>query len=255
VKQNSKRVLAVFAHPDDETYGPGGTLAKLAAEGADVHLITLTRGESATMGESPLYGPELLADIRVKELECACRALGITNHETFGFPDKALEGVPREELAVPIVEALDGFHPHLVITFHPEGISGHTDHRTVSGIVTDLIRATYQAGGSPDTGPSEPDPPLNPRLAYYVVPDSVGAKVKWRRLFTVPDDLVTHVLEVRDYFAAKIAAAECHKTQRYMLERLSGISGGLSEMWRYEYFIVDGHPRPGPPESELYHVG
>jgi LmbE family N-acetylglucosaminyl deacetylase len=252
VKKDSMRVLAVFAHPDDETYGPGGTLAKLAAEGAEVRLITLTRGESATMGDSPLYSPELLADVRTKELDCACRALGISSHKIFGFPDRALKSVPSGELAAPITETLDRFKPHLVITFDPEGISGHKDHRTVSRIVTDLVRASCKAAGSQASGPGAPP---NPRLVYYVIPKSIGAMVKWRHLFTVPDDKVTHVLEVGKYFEAKCAAAECHKTQRYMIERLNGVPGGLREMWRREYLVVDGEPRREPPEIELYHDG
>jgi LmbE family N-acetylglucosaminyl deacetylase len=246
--KSQTRVLAVFAHPDDETYGPGGTLAKLAAEGAQVRLITLTRGESATMGDSPRYSPELLADTRERELNCAVRALGISEHKNFVFPDKALERVPREELASPIKEALEDFRPHLVVTFHPEGISGHNDHRTVSRLLTDLLTAASEDGAR------RRETPL-PRLAYYCVPHSVGAKVQWRRLFTVADEAVTHVLDVGDYFEAKFTAAECHKTQRYMLERLSGVPGGIREMWRYEYFIVEGESRDGTPRTDLLRSG
>lgn len=286
---NQARVLAVFAHPDDETYGPGGTLAKLASEGADVRLITLTRGESATMGDSPLYSPETLADVRERELECACRELGINEHDVFRFPDRGLAGVPHDELADPIADALDFFRPHLVITFHLDGISGHEDHRTVSRIVTDLVRmrcerderrvtggpaggvTTGGSGGAAAAGshcqsdnsdprarssnfPERGDSPA-PGLAYYVIPESVGARIAWRRIFTVPDDSVTHALEVGAFLDTKTAAAKCHKTQRYMLERLSGAPGGLVGMWKYEYFIVRGHRRGGPPEPRFYHDG
>jgi LmbE family N-acetylglucosaminyl deacetylase len=243
-----RRVLAVFAHPDDETYGPGGTLARLSDEGAEVRLITLTRGESATMGDSPRYSPELLADVRERELECACRALGIAEHETFGFPDRALEKVPRGELAAPVSRALEDFRPHLAITFHREGISGHMDHRIVSGLLSELISAGAEEAAGPEAHPE-------PRLAYYSVPDSLGIKVEWRSLFTVPDGMVTHALDVSAYFEAKTAAAECHKTQRYMLERLSAVQGGLREMWAREYFIVEGDIRRGAPRPELWSAG
>jgi LmbE family N-acetylglucosaminyl deacetylase len=238
------RVLAVFAHPDDETYGPGGTLAKLAAEGAEVRLITLTRGESATMGDSPRYSPELLAEVRTRELECACRALGIAGHRTFDFPDKGLERVPREELAAPIAAALEEFRPHLAITFHPDGISGHNDHRTVSRLLSEL------AGRASKDVP-EGNLPFVTKLAYYSIPDSLGARVDWRRLFTVPDDTITHALDVAEQFEVKCSAAECHKTQRYMIERLTGVQGGLRSMWRYEYFVVEGEDSHGPPKSNL----
>ena len=238
------RVLAVFAHPDDETYGPGATLARLSAEGAAVHLITLTRGESATMGDSPLFSPGFLAEIREKELECACLALGISHHEIFGFPDKGLVDVPQDELAAPVLRALERFSPHLVITFHQEGVSGHQDHRTVSTMVKKALAAD---GGGPPRRPEG-----GARLAYYVVPESIASKVKWRQLNAVPDKEVTHAIETEGYQAAKAMAAECHKTQRYIFERLSAFPGGIGEIWKRECFIVQGEkpgkaPRPRLP--------
>lgn len=237
------RVLAVFAHPDDETYGPGGTLARLSAEGSDVRLITLTRGESASMGASQLYSPELLAEVRERELACACRALGISHYETFSFPDKALETVPHGELAAPVIRALQEFHPHLVITFEPEGISGHEDHRVVSKTLKralDEIRPGR--GGGPEHGT---------RLAYYVVPESAAARIVWRRILSVPDEKVTHAIEIGPFLEAKAKAAQCHKTQLYMYERLCGCPGGIQEIWRHEYFVVEGERPVGKPKSEL----
>ncbi len=237
------QVLAVFAHPDDETYGPGGTLARLSAEGAQVRLITLTCGESATMGDSPLYSPEFLAETRAKELECACRALGILRHETLGFPDRGLPGVPEGELAAPVIRALRESRPGIVITFHPEGISGHEDHKTASRIVK---RALAEIGWEPGAAAAK-----EIKLAYYVLPESIATKMKYRRLYSVPDAEVTHAVEVGPYIEAKLRAAECHKTQRYMLERLFEFPGGIEEIWRYEYFLVDGE-RPGmKPRPDL----
>lgn len=230
------RVLAVFAHPDDETYGPGATLARLSAEGSEVRLITLTRGESASLGASHLYSPDLLAEVRERELGCACRALGISHYETFSFPDKALETVPYGELAAPVIKALEEFRPHLVITFEPEGISGHQDHRVVSKTLKralDEIRP--RRGGGPEHGT---------RLAYYVVPESAAARIEWRRILSVPDEKVTHAIEIGPFLEAKAKAAQCHKTQLYMYERLCGCPGGIEEIWRNEYFIVEGE-KPG----------
>lgn len=238
---NPGRVLAVFAHPDDETYGPGATLARLSAEGAEVRLIILTRGENASKGDSPLYSPELLAEVREKELDGACRALSIAHYEQFAFPDRGLAGVPEDELAAPIFKAIDEFQPHLVITFHPAGISGHQDHRTVSKIVKKILESMAGAGARARF----------PRLAYYVVPRSVAAKIEWRRLNAVPDEEVTHAVRTGGYIDAKTRAAECHKTQRYIYKRLSEFPGGIEQIWRYEFFVLHGEKPKGAPGPRL----
>jgi LmbE family N-acetylglucosaminyl deacetylase len=293
------RVLAVFAHPDDESYGPGATLARLVAEGSEVRLITLTRGESASMGDSPLYSPEFLAEARVMELENACRALGLSGHRLFSFPDKALETVPLEKLAEPVIEELKEFEPHLVIAFHPSGISGHPDHQCATKAAErgiEVMRSPTQKGPerptsdeaqSPrnDTGKLPVDQPANkpgnkavrrtndvarlqpanrdaeprspreefthPRLAYYTWPESVAAKITWRTVHAVPDKEVTHAIQIGEYLESKIAACECHKTQRYLLERLSEFPGGIGALWTHEYFIVDGDSCEGPPRTSL----
>jgi LmbE family N-acetylglucosaminyl deacetylase len=232
------RVLAVFAHPDDESYGPGATLARLAAEGSEVRLITYTRGEAASMGDSPLYSPAFLADTREKELDAACEALGISSHEKLAFPDKGLAGLPEADLLPPALHTMEEFRPHLVMTFHPGGISGHPDHKTISSIARKAIDTLYAGGGGP-------------RLAYYAVPDSVGVKVKWRRLVTTPDDQMTHAVEAGEYLEVKKSAGECHKTQRYLMERLSEFPGGLESVWDFEYFVVDGFSPQGKPLPQL----
>lgn len=72
-----RRMLAAFAHPDDETFRPGGTLALLARHGVHVQVLTATRGESGSRGEPPLCRPEELPAVRAQKLRCACAALGI----------------------------------------------------------------------------------------------------------------------------------------------------------------------------------
>ncbi len=241
------KVLAVFAHPDDETYGPGATLARLSAEGSRVRLVTFTRGESATMGDSVLFSPAALAKVREKELDCACRALGIAGHELLAFPDGRLAELAESELAAPIAKALGDFAPSLVMTFHPEGISGHGDHKAVSKAVKSAIASW--------TGTAEGDLRRSPALAYYVVPESVAAKIGWRRLHAPPDREVTHAVETGPYLRAKIEAVQCHRTQRYMFERLNECEGGIKEIWSRECFIVEGERRGGRPRPALPVIG
>jgi LmbE family N-acetylglucosaminyl deacetylase len=255
--ETKHRVLAVFAHPDDESYGPGATLARLAAEGSEVRLITLTRGESASMGDSPLYSPQFLAEARVLELENACSVLGLSEHRLFSFPDKALETVPIEELAEPVIQECEEFEPHLVIAFHPSGISGHPDHQCATRAAEmgiESMRSSLEMGPGTTTSnaaQSQRQKCVQPRLAYYTWPESVATKITWRTIHAVPDEEVTHAIEIGGYLESKIAACECHKTQRYLLERLSEFPGGIGALWTHEYFIVDGERLDGAPRSSL----
>lgn len=120
-----QRVLAVVAHPDDESFGLGAVLAGFVATGADVSVLCLTRGEAST-----LHGVSGdLAAIRAKELEEAARELGITRVGLLGYPDGGLAEVPLEALAGEVASFAAGHDPDGIVTFDPSGITGHPDHQ------------------------------------------------------------------------------------------------------------------------------
>src|SRR5262249_27754630 len=115
------KLLCVLAHPDDESLGTGGTLAKCAAEGIDTSLVTATRGERGRFGdgtESP--GPEVVGRTREDELAAAAEALGIRQVVQLGYPDGALDTVDRADAVRRIAEHIDRVRPHVVITFGPD---------------------------------------------------------------------------------------------------------------------------------------
>jgi LmbE family N-acetylglucosaminyl deacetylase len=131
-------LLAVFAHPDDESFGPGGALAKYGAEGIAVHLICATRGEA---GESNT--PELGEDLarqREQELRCAASILGLTEVHLLGYRDSGMAGSsdnqhPRalvqadpDVLTEQVADLMRRLQPQVVITFDPFGGYGHPDH-------------------------------------------------------------------------------------------------------------------------------
>ena len=89
-------LLAVFAHPDDETFRPGGTLALLARRGVEVHVLTATRGEAGSCGDPPLCSPEELPAVRESELRCACAALGLTIEGLLSVSLAAMRSVPLD---------------------------------------------------------------------------------------------------------------------------------------------------------------
>ncbi len=118
-------VLAVVAHPDDESFGLGALLAGFAARGAAVSVLCFTRGEASTLRGVPGE----LATVRVAELEAAARALGIGDVTLLGYPDGRLDQIPVGELAGHIVAAAARTHAVGLVVFDPSGVTGHPDHR------------------------------------------------------------------------------------------------------------------------------
>ncbi len=150
-----KILLAVVAHPDDESFGMGGTLALYAEEGVDVHLICATRGEAGEVPANMLDGQSSIAELREKELNCAAKALGLAEVHLLdyrdsgmtGSPDnkhpKALIQAPIEEAAKKIALVIRTIKPQVVVTFDPIGGYMHPDHIAVHNA---CVKAFEMAG-------------------------------------------------------------------------------------------------------------
>jgi LmbE family N-acetylglucosaminyl deacetylase len=130
------RVLGIFAHPDDETICAGGTFAKYAGAGADVRVVSLTRGGAGQIRDAGVATRATLTDVREKELHAAGRELGLTETRCLDYRDGGLADVDSEVLVGLASELLTELDPDVVITFGPDGFSGHRDHVTVGAAVT-----------------------------------------------------------------------------------------------------------------------
>lgn len=118
-------VVAIFAHPDDEAFGPAGTIAKLSKDD-DIYVLCATKGEA---GEGPRSN---LAKVRANELENSAKILGVKKVYFLGFKDGTLSNSLYHLLAQKIENTLKQIKPKTIITFEPRGVSGHIDHITVS---------------------------------------------------------------------------------------------------------------------------
>lgn len=138
-----KTILGVWAHPDDEVFVAGGLLAAAARLGARVVCAYATRGERGVQ-EGHRFPAALLPRIRGSELARGLAALGVDAQYQMSFPDAGLERVPPKEGTRWVSELLDLVRPEIVVTFGPDGVTGHPDHRALSGWVGDAFaeRAT-----------------------------------------------------------------------------------------------------------------
>jgi LmbE family N-acetylglucosaminyl deacetylase len=130
------RLLGLFAHPDDESLCAGGTLAKYASAGADVSVVSLTKGGAGQIRDASLATRSTLTAVREKELQAAAKELGLTDARCLDYEDGSLSAVDRDLLVRLASELIRDIDPDVVITFGPDGFSGHPDHIVVGAAVT-----------------------------------------------------------------------------------------------------------------------
>jgi LmbE family N-acetylglucosaminyl deacetylase len=165
------RLLGIFAHPDDETLCAGGTLAKYASAGADVRVISLTKGEAGQIRDASAATRATLAGVREKELNAAGNELGLVETRCLDHPDGGLSAIDSQDLVTLTSELLREIDPDVVITFGPDGFSGHPDHVAVGAAVT---AACYDTRSTSAVRLFHCHPPRNrmllgDRLAEWVV--------------------------------------------------------------------------------------
>src|SRR5207342_350815 len=130
------RVLGIFAHPDDETLCAGGTLAKYASTGADVRVVSLTKGGAGQIRDAGAATRATLAAAREREFHVAGTHLGLTETRCLDYPDGELSDIDARVLVELVSQLLGELDPDVVITFGPDGFSGHPDHVAVGEAVT-----------------------------------------------------------------------------------------------------------------------
>ena len=238
-----RSVVLVHAHPDDESMNTGGTMARYAADGVHVCLITCTNGEVGEIAEVPDLGPreELalrLGEVRRDELEEACRRLGQIDLRMLGFHDSGMDGTPSNDdpkafvnqpLDQPvrmIVEILRELKPQVLITYNERGFYGHPDHIRAH----EAAIAAVAAAKDPAYEPSLGEPHAVAKVYYNAVPTSLlreGRKLAAEMLdnadeFLSDDDItligtedsfVTTEIDVADWVKTKFYALEAHRTQ------------------------------------------
>ena len=148
----SRRLMCVLAHPDDETLGMGGMLAKYAAEGVTTAVLTATRGEYGWSGDADANpGPEALGAIRAAELRAATAALGVDDVTFLDYQDGQLDQADAAEVTAKIAAEIRRFRPDVVVTFGHDGLYGHPDHIAICQFATAAIVAaadpSFATGG------------------------------------------------------------------------------------------------------------
>ena len=249
--------MCVLAHPDDESLGTGGTLAKYAAEGVETYLLTATRGERGRYGASgERASPDVVGAAREAELQAAADLLGIREVTQLGFPDGGLDAVDPVHAQNVIASHLRRVKPHVVITFGPEGAYGHPDHIAISQLTT---AAVVRTAGS-DFAVSK---------LYFIawgVATWAAYQAALKKLVTTVDGVEREVVPAPEWeittridasavWPTVLRAVQCHRTQVSIFKKLEALPAeqqqtlwGVQEFYRALSLVNGGRAR----ETDLF---
>jgi LmbE family N-acetylglucosaminyl deacetylase len=240
----SRRLLVAFAHPDDESFGPAGTLVHYASQGVSVHLACATRGEAGDVDPDLLEGYESLAELRTQELRCAAGHLGLTGLHFLDYVDSGMEGSPEnehpaslnqaplEEVAEKLTRLIRLLRPQVVLTHDPSGGYFHPDHIKVHQATVQAFHSAGDAGRLPEQLGQGLEPFQAQKLYYTAFPRGLlrfvarmlpligqdpeafgrNGDINVKRIAEV-EQVVTTKIAISRYREASERAARCHASQ------------------------------------------
>ena len=268
----SLKLMAILAHPDDESLGFGGTLARYAAEGVETSLVTATRGEAGRYrGIAPGTGhpgSEALGRIREAEVRAAAAVLGIRDLAQLDYHDQELDRAEPGEVIGHIAYHMRRVRPDVVLTFGPDGSYGHPDHVAISQFTTAAAVAAAQASTKLG-GDADRLAPHAIRKLYYIAwpePAMAAYTEAFRKLVSMVDGVareatpwpewaITTVIETGTHWNTVWRAVSCHESQITAYEKLQHLSPASHEaLWGWQSFYramstVNGGRRR---ESDLF---
>lgn len=214
-----KTIVGVFAHPDDETFGPGGTLCKFAKEGNDVYIICATSGETATGIKDKKLGKE-----RREELKNSAKILGVKKIFFLDFQDGDLSNNLYHKIASKVEKILKELKPDILVTFEPHGVSGHIDHIVMSMVTQFLFPKIKSAK----------------KLMLYCLTFNRSILMKGKYFIHFPsgyiNEEIDEVIDVSDIWQTKVKAMHEHKSQIKDVKRILLMSKLFPKQ---EHFLVE----------------
>ncbi len=239
-----RRLLAVLAHPDDESFTAGGTLAKYAGTGVEVGLVVPTRGEAGRGAGDPV----LLGARREQELRQAARLLGVRHLRVLGLWDGHVARADRSLLVPRLVGILREVRPQVVITFGPDGISGHPDDIAIGEATTEAFRLEGRAAYT--VGPGAEDlKPHHPLRLVYVAPSPATRECCRKGAEDFRPSGLTGV-DVRAFREVKVRAMQCHASQDQPFSGDPAVE--RQRLHEREYFRLAWPTRATPPTDDVF---
>ena len=216
-----KPVVAVFAHPDDEVFGPGGTLAIWAKE-RDVYIIAVTNGDAGENSLTGEAGQRPLSEVRPEELRASAAAIGVKEVFFLGYKDGTLSNNLYHEIAEKVQKKIEELEPEILITYEPRGVSGHIDHIAVSMITSFVFERVT----------------LVQELWYYCMSEYARSFQKPYFIYFPPgykDEEISKIVNIEEVWEQKVEAMQKHKSQKHDIDNILGV---FQKRKKEEYFII-----------------
>lgn len=162
----NRRLLCVFAHPDDEVFCAGGSIAKYSAQGYEIMVVSVTKGDAGQIRDANIATRRTLGSVRAGELQNSCHHLGVHHAYCLDYGDGTLKDLDIQILVADVVKIIREFCPEVVITFGPDGAYGHPDHIVIGEAAT----IAYTLAGDPTQFPSQIEEglaPFTPAKLYH----------------------------------------------------------------------------------------
>ncbi len=263
-------LMAVFAHPDDEAFGTGGTLTKYAAEGNDVYLVTATRGEAGQIAEPDLATSANLPFVREQELRCACQIYGIHPPRFLDYQDGQLTIVNQGQAVGRLVRIIRELKPQVLVTFGPDGIYGHYDHIAVYRWATIAVDLATDPDCFPEQFSDVCEPHQVSKVYFRALPESQVAAMADEDgkpaavmmdnvpffFAAQPEGEISAVIDVSHYVEPKLRGIQCHATQVGRNNRFFDTPDEvMEEHWfRHEHFVLASSTlgQPEGVETDLF---
>lgn len=235
-QDTSLRLMAILAHPDDESLGNGGTLARYAAEGVEITLVTATRGQRGWFGEpSENPGVHALGQLREAELRAAATELGVRDLVLLDYVDGDLAAADTDQVICELVAHIRRVRPQVVLTFGLDGAYGHPDHMAISQLTTAaIVRAADPRYGHRCTARG---PHAVSKLYHMAMTRAHGEHYRAafgeismdvdgveRRPVIAPEWLVSARIDAGQHWQAAWRAVACHRSQLPNYEHLASMS-------------------------------
>jgi bacillithiol biosynthesis deacetylase BshB2 len=233
-----RSILLVFAHPDDESFGVAGTVKKYTQQGVPVDLVCATRGEKGSRLDVPANIDTGTA--REAELRAAAAIMGIRDIYLLGYTDGELDQANEDEVINKIADIMRRVEPEIVITFGPDGISGHSDHMAIGNAATRAFERLSAAESEPR------------KLYYVTIAESAVPNADDFGVATRPDEEVTISVDISDYLDSKIQAIAAHRSQQDAREFIEMLKERRDSGFAEKEYLYLAMPRSSVKETDLF---
>lgn len=224
------KILYVFPHPDDESFGPAPAIAAQLRKGHEVYLLTLTKGEATKQRFRLGVGKKEMGEIRFKEMQCVEKVLELTGMEVLNLPDSGLKELDPKNIEDVIYDHIESIKPDVLVTYAVHGISGFEDHLVSHAVVKNVYCNMQRAGKS-----------YPKRLAFFTHFSENEGSGKFKLSSSKEEEIDCWVEASDDDYQKFHDALDCYKTYQQVIED-SNVKEDVGKRVPFEIFQEDFDP-------------